>query len=97
MGTPKWAGGLIMAQSVTGDVRRTDPMFREFTAANYLVDFFSRQGVLFRSERIVANNDIDAEAEARALAVFLRPASFKITRLKKTGSNVVYDSAKSMA
>lgn len=58
--------------------------------ADYLVDFYSPQGVLFRSERIVAHDDVDAKGEAKTLVTPVNPASYKITRLLKTGNVIIH-------
>lgn len=78
-----------MPQKALMRPRFTDPMFRELARANYLVDFFSEAGVLFRSERILAQDDNDAEIRARRLANFIRPAFFKIKCLKKSDKLVI--------
>jgi hypothetical protein len=60
-----------------------------YPMANYLVDFYSLDGVLFQSERIVAQDDDDAQGKAWILADEAHPASYKITRLEVSGNTVI--------
>ncbi len=60
--------------------------------ANYLVDLYASTGTLFRSERIVADSDSGAAFEAKDIADALQAASFRITRLHKSGNVMVHDS-----
>jgi hypothetical protein len=57
--------------------------------ANYLVDFYSLDCVLFQSESIVAEDDRNAEGKAWNLAAEAHPASYKITRLEVSGNTVI--------
>jgi hypothetical protein len=57
--------------------------------ANYLVDFYSLDGVLFQSGRIIAQDDENAEGIACNLAAEADPASYKITRLEVLGNTVI--------
>ncbi len=48
---------------------------------DYLVDFYSPEGKLFRSERLFARDDAESENAAKQLATLIRPATYRIINL----------------
>ena len=61
----------------------------------YLVDFYSAEGTLFRSERLVATDDNQAGAVSKSLVPMARVAFYKITRLEKSGNLIIHCSKSS--
>ena len=62
-----------------------------WTMTNYLVDSYTELGKIFRSDRIVAQNDIGAELLAIQLAFKWKPHSYKITSLGQLGNDIIRD------
>ncbi len=59
---------------------------------HYLIDFYSANGRLFESKRIVADDNAAAQDEAKILADEINAASFKITCLLKYGNIIISNS-----
>jgi hypothetical protein len=62
--------------------------------ADYLIDFYSSKNRLFQSARIVAEDDIGAQNEAKSRAAAAATSFYKITHLQKSGNIMILDSSK---
>ena len=57
---------------------------------DYLVDFYSADGAVFRCAKFAALDDGDAQSLAAKLGKACRPASYKITRIEILGNTVIH-------
>jgi hypothetical protein len=58
--------------------------------ADYLVDFYSADGTLYKSEKISTTDDDEAVREASHMADRAKAATYRVIQLEKSGNRVIH-------